>query len=442
MVKNKGDKLMLNIQKRKIYKPTFVRLVALILIVSVIALTSIAMNWLNSYEYSMNNTLDLNYELITQNRVISEMRDNIFRLRIEIELSYYGFNPETYLSIMNRIELIEGIIEKYLTLDLIAYEETNIQNFVKVLEYYTSEWNRHYERYMQYGYVPDEIDYDQLKEYGHNSMIFLDNLLEYNYLQGEELVKYSSKYYQQTKLDFSWTIYIILILLMFSSFYIFKSANKIEIELRNNAYRDNLTMLPNRRWFTMEYEKVVEANGGTYVNIADKIATNYLTYLPNPQNIHLSAVGYEAVADSMYEAYVLKLLAELEGTEQTIKPVYFSDTVGHGLETYINLAVHHGIMKGYEDFTETVTLDNTLKSLDENILHLKEKEEKQKNRLEKHIFQLKTLNLFQDISNPEEIEQLQSSYKIMEERKIELEDIYEMDFNIQNINGNRICVYF
>ena len=97
--------------------------------------------------------------------------------------------------------------------------------------------------------------------------------------------------------------------------------------------------------------KVVEANGGTYVNIADKIATNYLTYLPNPQNIHLSAVGYKAVADSMYEAYVLKLLAELEETESTIKPVYFSDTVGHGSESYINLAVHYGIMKGYEDGT-------------------------------------------------------------------------------------------
>lgn len=41
--------------------------------------------------------------------------------------------------------------------------------------------------------------------------------------------------------------------------------------------------------------KVVTANGGLYVKVADVIAENYLTYLPNPDNIHLSSAGYEAV---------------------------------------------------------------------------------------------------------------------------------------------------
>lgn len=91
--------------------------------------------------------------------------------------------------------------------------------------------------------------------------------------------------------------------------------------------------------------KIVEANGGIYVKVAEDIAANYSTYLPNPQNIHLSAAGYKAVAMKMHKAYSEKITADsLEGLTPT-----FSDISGHGAESYIRLMANTGIMKGYED---------------------------------------------------------------------------------------------
>lgn len=93
--------------------------------------------------------------------------------------------------------------------------------------------------------------------------------------------------------------------------------------------------------------QVVEQNDGVFVEVADLIAEDVQTYLPNRQNIHLSAAGYKAVAEKMYESYVDHM--QDEHTAQQLK--YFSDTQTHWAKDYIQFVAGAGIMNGYENHT-------------------------------------------------------------------------------------------
>src|SRR5690606_41819976 len=42
-------------------------------------------------------------------------------------------------------------------------------------------------------------------------------------------------------------------------------------------------------------KSIVENNGGIFTEVAAQIAADAKTYLPNPQNIHLSEAGYQVV---------------------------------------------------------------------------------------------------------------------------------------------------
>lgn len=96
--------------------------------------------------------------------------------------------------------------------------------------------------------------------------------------------------------------------------------------------------------------EVVKANGGVYVEIASVIATDLQTYLPNPQNIHLSETGYEAVAQKMYDVYVENIMADaMVDIEHELR--YFTDTTGHWAEAYIQFVAGMGIMNGFADET-------------------------------------------------------------------------------------------
>lgn len=94
-------------------------------------------------------------------------------------------------------------------------------------------------------------------------------------------------------------------------------------------------------------KQVVEQHGGVFVEVADLIVENEQIYLPNPENIHLSAAGYKAVAEEMYESYVANL--HVEDLEQELQS--FQDTETHWAKEYIQFVAGAGIMKGYEDNT-------------------------------------------------------------------------------------------
>ena len=99
---------------------------------------------------------------------------------------------------------------------------------------------------------------------------------------------------------------------------------------------------------------VVEGHGAVFSDVAEVVASDTEAYLPNSQNIHLSAAGYEAVAENMMADY---LLTYLEGVEDILEEVftdkeeYFSDITDHWGRDYINLAYETGIVNGYEDGT-------------------------------------------------------------------------------------------
>lgn len=88
-------------------------------------------------------------------------------------------------------------------------------------------------------------------------------------------------------------------------------------------------------------KQIATANGAHFVDVAAAIAADESKYLPNPENIHLSAEGYQVVADRFFEA--LLSLAEEE--------VLLTDIEGHWAEQYIKDVVAAGIMAGYEDST-------------------------------------------------------------------------------------------
>ena len=99
---------------------------------------------------------------------------------------------------------------------------------------------------------------------------------------------------------------------------------------------------------------VVEKNGGVFSDVADTVAKDYVTYLPNPNNIHLGKAGYEVVAEKMLSDYMAVVLNNVEDElNDTGNIVFdnFSDTENHWAREYINKAYINGILKGYDDGT-------------------------------------------------------------------------------------------
>lgn len=92
---------------------------------------------------------------------------------------------------------------------------------------------------------------------------------------------------------------------------------------------------------------IVEKNGGIFVEVANLIAQNTEAFLPNPQNIHLSAAGYKAVGEEMYKSYVAN--PHVDNVEQELK--YFDDTENHWAKEYIQFVTGAGIMNGYDNQT-------------------------------------------------------------------------------------------
>ncbi|WP_339196315.1 S-layer homology domain-containing protein [Solibacillus sp. FSL R5-0449] len=98
-------------------------------------------------------------------------------------------------------------------------------------------------------------------------------------------------------------------------------------------------------------KNIVENNGGIFTEVAAQIATDAKTYLPNPQNIHLSEAGYQVVADAMLKNYLEALIREEDNTEGEIVKAPFTDIQNHWSKDYIDVAYAKGIMNGYEDGT-------------------------------------------------------------------------------------------
>ncbi|MEK5186623.1 S-layer homology domain-containing protein [Solibacillus sp. FSL W7-1324] len=98
-------------------------------------------------------------------------------------------------------------------------------------------------------------------------------------------------------------------------------------------------------------KNIVENNGGIFTEVAAQIATDAKTYLPNPQNIHLSEAGYQVVADAMLKNYLDALIREEDNTEGEIVKAPFTDIQNHWSKDYIDVAYAKGIMNGYEDGT-------------------------------------------------------------------------------------------
>lgn len=98
---------------------------------------------------------------------------------------------------------------------------------------------------------------------------------------------------------------------------------------------------------------IVENNGGIFTEVAAQIATDAKTYLPNPNNIHLSEAGYQVVADAMMNDYIISLIKEPEEeiTEGEIVSAPFTDIQNHWGKGYIDAAFANGFMNGYEDGT-------------------------------------------------------------------------------------------
>ncbi len=83
----------------------------------------------------------------------------------------------------------------------------------------------------------------------------------------------------------------------------------------------------------------IEGTSAIFVPTAEQIAEDYLTYLPNPQNIHLSKAGYKVVANQFYQSLVESYDGDPEG------PLVLTDITGNRFESYINQAVASGLIQ-------------------------------------------------------------------------------------------------
>lgn len=89
-------------------------------------------------------------------------------------------------------------------------------------------------------------------------------------------------------------------------------------------------------------------HNAVFVETALYIAEDFQTYIPNPQNIHLSEAGYKLVADLFLTEIYYNFYEDAAGYED-IEYVTFTDTEGHWAEEYIGFMAMTGIMGGYED---------------------------------------------------------------------------------------------
>lgn len=96
-------------------------------------------------------------------------------------------------------------------------------------------------------------------------------------------------------------------------------------------------------------KKVVEAHGMHYVLVSDVIASDFPTYLPNPENIHPSEAGYKVIAEQFSKVWKAAYIVE----EPTPKPVVqFSDVpLSHWASDDVKYAAAQGLLKGFPDGT-------------------------------------------------------------------------------------------
>lgn len=101
-----------------------------------------------------------------------------------------------------------------------------------------------------------------------------------------------------------------------------------------------------------QIKNVAEANKMYFVPVKDAIAKNTAEYIPNPNNIHPSEAGYQAIADEFIDPMIdyirLVPLPEIIDDESlpTFKDIKTSETA-----EYAGKAAKYGIMKGYPDGT-------------------------------------------------------------------------------------------
>ncbi|WP_431028182.1 S-layer homology domain-containing protein [Lysinibacillus sp. LZ02] len=95
-------------------------------------------------------------------------------------------------------------------------------------------------------------------------------------------------------------------------------------------------------------QRVVELNDMYFVKVADVVASDVKAYLPNPQNIHLSEAGYEAVADQ-FAGPVLEYIMLMPLPEVLLD---FTDIPqDNWAYPYAVGVAEYGLMKGYSDGT-------------------------------------------------------------------------------------------
>ncbi len=93
--------------------------------------------------------------------------------------------------------------------------------------------------------------------------------------------------------------------------------------------------------------QLAKASGAHFIPVANVIASDYKTYLPNPKNIHLSEEGYEAVRDE----FLMPVLDYIMLTSLPEILPDFKDIENHPLRDYIEQAHYYSLMKGYGDGT-------------------------------------------------------------------------------------------
>lgn len=102
-------------------------------------------------------------------------------------------------------------------------------------------------------------------------------------------------------------------------------------------YETQLVLLVNMIDDTIR--SVAVANDAYFVEVSNEIAANAEAYLPNPNNIHLSEAGYQAVAQAFYEAYSI---SQNQFKDVPASSPYYEE---------IHQMQKQGIINGYEDGT-------------------------------------------------------------------------------------------
>lgn len=97
-------------------------------------------------------------------------------------------------------------------------------------------------------------------------------------------------------------------------------------------------------------KKATEENAYYFVPVKETIASNFATYLPNPNNIHPNEAGYKAIAEQFYTP--VKEYIGLTPLPEIIDYPTFSDvTTDSQAAVYVGKAAYYGFVKGYSDGT-------------------------------------------------------------------------------------------